>query len=271
MLKVHWYQGDASFGPAALETAQASFESIARLFPPTLEGPIEIFIYENVDDLRGALTSVNETWVAGHADPALGVIYVVVEPGAEQRITMEQRIPHELMHVMMYRHVGTGYDNIPAWLREGTATLAEIYPNADYDRVLTDAVASNSLISLSELCVTFPDDMSKAFLAYAESRSFTNYLQDTYGSDGLLSLVAAYAHGVGCEHGPERAFGVPLSDLEATWRSSVLEQNLFASVLQNISPYLVLLCLVLVIPLVGIVSTMRKRGTPNESGTYVKK
>jgi hypothetical protein len=263
-LKVHWYQGDVSFGQAALDTSQAGLESIARLIPPNLEEPVEIFIYANVDDLQGALVSTNESWIAGHADPALGVVMVAIEPGAEQRITMEQRIPHELMHIMLYRSVGLGYNNIPAWLREGMAILAEMYPNADYDRVLAQAATNNDLIPLKDLCISFPSDAGQAFLAYAESRSFTDYLYDAYGSTGIQNLVRSYADGVDCEHGTERAFGVSLSGLEADWRSSVLGQNAFLSVLQNISPYLVLLCLVLIIPLIGIVSTMRKRGGPNE-------
>lgn len=265
-LKVHWYQGEANFGQAALETSQAGLESIAKLVPPNLEPPIEIFIYANADDLRGALVSGNENWVAGHADPALGVVRVAIEPGAEQKITMEQRIPHELMHIMLYRSIGPGYQNVPAWLREGMATLAEIYPNADYDRVLADAVKNNDLIPLKDLCVSFPAEAGQAFLAYAESRSFTNYLHDTYGSTGLQNLLRSYADGVDCERGTERAFGVSLTNLESDWRSSVLGQNAFLSALQNISPYLVLLCLVLIIPLIGVVSSLRKRGSPNESG-----
>jgi hypothetical protein len=270
-LKIHWYEGDANFGQAALETAQHSLESIARLVPPTLEQPIEIFIYANADDLQGTLAPGNANWVAGHADPVLGVAMVVIEPGAQQRITMEQRIPHELMHVMVYRSVGAGYNNIPTWLREGTATLAEIYPNADYDRVLADAVTGNRLIPLRDLCDSFPANAGQAFLAYAQARSFTNYLHDTYGSTGLWNLLRSYADGVDCEQGTERALGIPLSRLEADWRSSVLGQNAFLSSLQNIAPYLVLLCLVLIIPLIGIVSTLRKRGKPNASGTRVRK
>ncbi|HUE99574.1 MAG TPA: peptidase MA family metallohydrolase [Anaerolineales bacterium] len=262
--KVNWYHGDATFGQAALDAAQAGLASISRSMPPDLAPPIEIFIYANADDLRGTLVPGGEEWVAGHADPGLGVVMVVIAPGAEQGITMEQRIPHELMHVMLYRRVGSGYHNIPAWLREGMATLAELYPNVDYDRALADATASNSLIPLKELCGSFPADAGQAFLAYAESRSFTNYLHETYGSTRLLNLAAAYADGVDCERGTERAFGVSLSNLETNWRSSVLGQNTFFSTLQNISPYLVLLCLVLIIPLIGIVSTLRKKGNRNE-------
>ena len=243
---------------------------MSKMLPAKPQQPIQIFIYSNTDDLQSELIPGGESWVAGHADPALGVVKVVIQPGTEQGITMEQRIPHELMHVMLYRHIGAGYRNIPAWLREGMATLAELYPNADYDRALADAVSADRLISLKNLCNSFPADPGQAFLAYAEARSFTNYLHATYGSTGLLNLAASYADGLDCEHGTEAAFGVSLSNLESQWRSSVLGQNAFLPVLQNISPYLVLLCLVLVIPMVGIVSTLRK-GKRNEPGTHVRK
>jgi hypothetical protein len=270
-LNVHWYNGDASFGQAALNAAQAGLTSIGTLLPLDLAQPIDIFIYANPDDLRGTLVLGGEDWIAGHADPALEVVMVAVRADAEQSINIEQRIPHEIMHVMMYRSVGAGYNNLPAWFREGTATLAEIYPNADYDRVLTEAGKSNGLIALQDLCVSFPADAGQAFLAYAESRSFTQYLHDNYGSSGLLSLAAAYADGLDCEHGPERAFGMSLFGLEQKWRSSVLGGNRLLPALQNISPYLVLLCLVLIIPFIGIVSTLRKKGSHHEPGISLKK
>jgi hypothetical protein len=269
MLKVHWYQGDASFGRSALDAAQVGLESIGKLLPSHLEQPIEIYIYANIDDLHSELAPGGEDWVAGHADPALGVVKVVVQPGSEQGITMEQRIPHELMHVMLYRHVGAGYQNIPAWLREGMGTLVEMYPNAEYDRVLRDAVANDALIPFKDLCTHFPSDSGQAFLAYAESRSFTRYLHETYGSRELLDLNASYADGVECDRGTERALGVSLSSLEAQWRSSVLGERTFFSALQNISPYLVLLCLVLIIPLLGIAMALRK-GKRNEPGSSIR-
>jgi hypothetical protein len=142
-LRVNWYNGDTNFGQAVLNAVQSGLGSVSRLMAVDLAQPIEFFIYANADDLRGTLSLGGEDWVAGHANPALGIVMVVIEPGSEQNIIMEQRIPHELMHVMMYRAVGAGYSNIPVWLREGTATLAEIYPNADYDHVLADAAASS--------------------------------------------------------------------------------------------------------------------------------
>jgi len=269
-LRVNWYRGDTNFGQAVLETAQAGLQSISVLMPLDLAQPLEVFVYANLDDLRHTLDPGSQGWIAGHANPVLGAVMVVIEPGAEQRILMEQRIPHELMHVMLYRRVGTGYSNIPAWLREGMAALAEIYPNADYDRVLADAGENGTLIPLKDLCASFSPNASEAFLAYAESRSFTTYLHDTYGSAGLLSLAGYYADGVDCERGTERAFGVSLSKLELNWRESVLGQKAVGLALRNMSPYLVLLCLVLFVPLMGVLSMIRRKGKDHEPETFVR-
>jgi hypothetical protein len=270
-LRVHWYNGDLNFGHEVLDTIQSGLSSVSRLVAVDLAQPIEFYIYANAIDLRGTLTDEDNHWIAGHADPALGVVMVAITPGPEQKIVMEQRIPHELMHVMMARAVGARYQNTPAWLREGTAALAEIYPNPDYDRVLTDAVASGHLIALQDLCASFPADTGQAFLAYAESRSFTNYLHETFGSSGLLKLASSYADGVDCERGAQLALGISLSTLETRWHASALGQTSLLPALQNLTPYLVLLCLVLIVPLLGILTTRRKKGSQNESKADVRK
>lgn len=272
-LRVSWYSGDTNFGQAAMNTMQEGLASVSRLVAVDLAEPTEFYIYANSNDLRATLGDSANQWIAGHADPTLGVVMVIIEPGAEQNIRMEQRIPHELMHVMLYRAVGAGYRNIPAWLSEGTATLVELYPNVDYDRVLTDAAQSGDLIPFSSLCASFPTDTGQAFLAYAQSRSFTNYLHETYGSSGLLKLASSYADGVDCNRGPELAFGASLSNLEMRWRASVLGQPSIFPALQNIVPYLVLLFLVLIVPFISILNTVRKnkKGQTNESETVVRK
>ena len=270
-LRVSWYGAEAEFGQAALDTARAGLESIGRFLTLDLTTPVEVYLYKQPDDLRATLALGGEDWIVGHADPALGVMMVAIEPGAEQGNQMEQRIPHELMHVMLYRRVGAGYRHIPVWLREGMGTLAELYPNPDHARVLDEAVRANHLIPFQELCTSFPAGAGQAFLAYSQSRSFTQYLLDTYGSTEILSLALSYGEGASCESGPERVFGAPLSQLEADWRASISSQNSFLPALQNIAPYLVLLCLVLIIPLIGMASTFRTRGNRNGRETYVRK
>ena len=265
-LRVHWQNGDANFGLSALNAAQSGLQSIAGFFSPDLANPVDIYIYQN----ESALLAAGSGWAVGHADSSAGIIMVTIEAGPNQNILMEQRIPHELMHIMFARQVGAGYQNIPAWLREGVAMLAEVYPNSEYDRTLSDAAARDALIPMLDLCASFSPDFDSAFLAYAQSRSFTNYLRGQYGSDGLLTLAQVYADGVTCERGPERAFGVSFAKLERDWQRSTLGQNDVMSVLGRFAPYLVLLCLIVVVPLVSAVASMRKKGDDHGSETYLR-
>jgi hypothetical protein len=261
-LRVHWYNADEEFGVAALNAAQAGIQNIRRIFEPDLSQPVDVFIYTSEGDLRGTLYGA-EAWAAGHADSAAGVVMVTIEPGSDHGIRMEQRIPHELMHVMFYRQVGAGYREVPAWLREGMSMLAEVYPNPNYVVLLRDAAARDTLIPIRDLCDSFSPKIDSALLAYAEARSFTDYLRGLYGSEGLLNLAKMYANGVDCERGPERAFGVSLAKLERDWRVTALGQTGIMSMLGNFTPYLVLLCLVLLFPLIGVIGSLRKKGNVN--------
>jgi hypothetical protein len=260
MLRVHWYGSSPEFGQALLDSAQAGLESVSRLIPVHPEQPVDFYIYESLGDLRGTLVSGSQEWIAGHADPSLGIVMVAIEPGPAQETTMQQRIPHELMHILLYRALGDGYTLLPSWLSEGTAGLAEMISNTSYDSALKSAVSRSDWIPLGSLCGSFPDDTDRAFLAYAESRSFVSYVYQTYGSSGLFKLASVYANGVSCEDGPELAFGVPLTSLEQNWQASMAGQKTLPPALQNITPYLVLLCLMLLIPLIGIAGTMWKIG-----------
>jgi hypothetical protein len=271
MLRIHWYGGDASFGRALLNTSEAGLDSVKRLIPADLDQPVDFYVYASLSDLRDTLIPGSQQWIAGHADPSLGVVMVAIEPGPVQEDAMQQRIPHELMHIMLYRSLRNTYDSLPVWFSEGTASLAELIPNTAYDSALQSAVSRNDWIPLSSLCASFPVDTDRAFLAYAESRSFVEYIYRSYGSSSLFNLATAYVNGAGCEDGPEIALGVPLANLEQNWLASVTGQKAPPPSLQNIVPYLVLLFLVLLVPMTGIAAAMWKKGSRNGTKTELRK
>jgi len=256
---VHWYDGNDAFGQSALDTAGQGLLVINKIFPLSFDTPVDIYIYSNVGDLQGALELGGETWAGGHANPKIGVVMVSIIPGPAQSIDMETKIPHELAHVMLYRSLNDGYDRLPVWLNEGIASMVELYPNPDYAQALKIASENDSLLRFTDLCDSFPPDSARAFLAYAQSQSFTNYLHDTYGTTGLTSLINAYVDGLNCELGATRALSMPLSQLDVHWRESVLGQNAAGVATRNLSPYWVLMILVLLVPIWGAIDIMRER------------
>ena len=259
MLRVYWNSGDEAFGLAALDVARSGLKEIQTLFPVSLDEPIDIYIYASSVDLQNALFMGGETWVAGHASPALGIVFVAIAPGQQEQIFMQQKIPHELAHILLYRYIGESYNRLPTWLLEGTASIAEQYANPDYQLALKRAEESRSLIPIDELCAPFPRDASQAFLAYAEAESFTRYLQNNYGTSRLDDLITAYADGLSCEAGVVDAFDRSLTYLDANWQESVLGANLYGVAWRALSPYVFLFALLLAMPLITGILALRKR------------
>lgn len=258
-LRVHWYDGDAAFGAAALDAARRGRDSARQLIPAASADAIDVYVYASASDLQSALTLGGQSWVAGHASPELGVAMLSVPPGLEQNILLQRQMPHELAHVLLYQSLGTNYSRLPIWLQEGIATNAELYPNPDMDASLAAAAASNSLLSLDDLCASFPHDTGRAFLAYAESKSFVRFLLDNFGAPGLFALASAYADGMSCEEGARRALKQPLSQLEVNWRESTLGENRSRVVAANLFPYLLVLGLTLLVPVWGALNRLIER------------
>ena len=261
-LRVYWYEGDDAFGDSLLDVTRRSLNAVNALIPASADAPVDVYVYASATDLQNALFLSGEEWQAGHANPKLGVVMVAVTPGPEQSIEMETLIPHELAHVMLERSVGDGYAALPIWLSEGIASLAELYPNPDYDQALRTASQNGSLVPIVELCDTFPPDASRAYLAYAESQSFVRFLRDSYGTPALFSLTSAYADGLSCEQGVVRTLGTSLASLDARWRESELGANVLGVFLRNMFPYLALFVLLLLIPLIGFLQRRPKDDIP---------
>jgi hypothetical protein len=259
--EIHWQDQDLTFGQTALNTAQSSLNAVQKILPIAPEFPLKIYIYSEAEDLQTALTGLSESWVAGQASPDLGVILLSISQGPDQTLELERQLPHEMMHIMEYSLVGDQYNNTPVWLTEGIASIAELYPNADYERVLNTAIAEDELLSFENLCNTFPRDAGSAFLAYSQSTSFVRYIYQTYGSTGLTNLLRQYQTGLGCEEGVQATLGKSLTELENDWRQSNFSVDPTSEALKSLSPYLILALLVLIVPLglVWIHSTRQEK------------
>jgi hypothetical protein len=262
-IHLHWYTGDVAFGQQAFDVAHAGLKKINAILPAAPNPPIDIYIYASSVDLQEALSLGGHAWTAGQASPDLGTALVSIPPGPEQSMQMERQIPHELAHVILFERTGAGYPRLPAWLREGIASLSEIYPNANYPVALQNARQANALISMNDLCSAFPQDASRAFLAYAEADSFTRYVVATYGNPGLFNLLVVYSDGVECELGARRALGLSLSQLESRWRRAELGDNNAGKIILNILPYLVILVIIVILPFLRLRPAATKKGKTN--------
>ncbi len=263
VFEVHWYDGDQAFGQTVLNIAHEGLASAQNLVQLAYPSKLKVYVYPSALDLQQALQLGGKSWVAGHASPDLGVVMIYKHSGPEQKLELERDLPHELTHVLLYQQItGQGYAKIPAWLNEGLASLSELYANPDYARSLEVAKQKNSLLSMDSLCGSFPQDASGNFLAYAQASSFTRFLQKTYGTPALQSLITSYTNGLGCDEGARATYGASLRQLETRWQQETLGIDVGGLVLRNLLPYLILFALILIVPLsVGWILSRRKKET----------
>jgi hypothetical protein len=260
-LVVHWYQGDLQFAQNILDVADAGRERIQDLLALPMPAKLDIYVYADAETMQAALNPGSANWVAGHADPDLGVILVALPEGPEQQLLVEQRVPHELMHILLYQFNPLGYPNLPTWLNEGLASNAELNPNPDYRILLEDAAKKNDLIPLPNLCRSFPREAYGALLSYAESASFVKYLHDSYGVPRLQALVTAYNNGLDCDRGVEKALGASLVQLERNWERDELSQDVALKAFLNMLPWIILLLAVLAAPLILALLRLRSHSS----------
>lgn len=268
--QVFWYEGDALFAQKILDVSNKGLERIKTLMPISLEQPVDIYVYPNAAEMQETLQLAGMSWVAGHADPDLGVIVVSLPPGPEQQLLTEQRIPHELMHILLYQSLGDGYSNLPAWLNEGLASQAELFPNPDYQALLENAYQKGRLFQTDLLCRNFPRDASGALLAYAQASSFVSFLHRSFGSEKLHNLVNEYADGVDCKIGLQNVYGISMNTLENQWREDLFGENFVRAAINKLLPWLVLMLAVLAVPLILIVTWLRRRPNKSQSRPMVE-
>jgi len=74
---------------------------------------------------------------------------------------------------------------------------------------------------------------------------------------GLQVLVDDYANGLDCQRGAQKALGKNLTRLEYEWQRDVLSKDVTAAVINNLLPWLVLLSIILLTPLILLARWLR--------------
>lgn len=216
---IYWYAGGSSFGDQLIDIAVSSLEQLEGEIGKTIEDPVKIYIYQDTNDMRGALRSNSVDWVGGQAVPSLGLIIGAVAPGDLSEAG--RIIPHEISHQVLHQAVENPYGGTPLWFDEGLAVHNQATPDFGFTAMIDEAARNDQLIPLEALAASFPADPNRAVLSYAQSHSVVEHIIATYGTEAIADLVDAFAIATPLDDALEEAVGKSIDELDAEWRSTL--------------------------------------------------
>jgi hypothetical protein len=214
----YWYEGDDSFLQELVDAADAALDDLAEEVGVSLDQPANFYIYANPWDLHGALVYPDE-WTGGVAFPAYNTIAIGISPGSMD--WGKRAIAHELGHLVVHQYVFGPYGALPTWLDEGLAMDAEGDLRSDLQQMLEQAIARDTLFSISSIASSFPADPNEAKLSYAESYSVLQFLIDNYGSDKIVELLQVFKEGSTDDEALLQVYGFDTDGLGERWRVSL--------------------------------------------------
>ncbi len=216
---VWWHDRPAILGQQVFDIAQMAVKSQAELFEAELDTQIRIIIYNNFEEFAAWHSFIGD-FVGGQAFPELGITTQIVPDEVEQSWWLYEVIPHEISHLYFYQVTRHPIVSPPAWLNEGIAQYNEFAQHKGELSYVEDMAWDGKLIRLQGLSAGFGNvNEEQIRLAYAESVSAVTYLVDTYGTEGLSKLMAAYKAGKNDKEAFPSALGVTPNSFEQDWLS----------------------------------------------------
>ena len=225
-LRVHSTAEHEPIAKIALGVIERTLPKIEAVIPLANDAveqntPIDVYLYPDSQTFQSALRLTGLDWVAGKASPEIGVIMIPITSGSDEaaaQADLEQRLPHELSHMLVYRATGDGYRNLPSWFDEGVATSFETVPNPNYAFSIANVTDSTQLIPFSELCVNLPiQPPEMALRGYAQSHALIGYIKAKYGSEAIQETIKAAAAGAHCDEAIVQGVGKSTDELAQEW------------------------------------------------------
>ncbi|UCH80093.1 MAG: hypothetical protein JSW20_10115 [Nitrospiraceae bacterium] len=134
--------------------------------------------------------------------------------------SLETTLKHELCHLFLHQYVGNG--ELPRWLNEGICQnisdgIAEIMIGENKN-LMKQAVLTGRLIPMNSLNRGFPSQDRQLLLAYEQSKSFVEYMENRYSPEGTIHILDYLRQGKDIATSVQMALSVPFSDLEKNWQ-----------------------------------------------------
>jgi hypothetical protein len=157
--------------------------------------------------------------IVAYAIPQKNLMVIDYSKMQTSPFSLKSTVKHELCHLLLHNYIRK--EDLPRWLDEGISQwasdgIAELI--MDHKRsVLRNALLRGRYFRMSDISRQFPRDKNALQLAYAQSRSFVDYMVREYGPEGVLHLLNNLRNGIGFEIAVQESFAISIQELEDGW------------------------------------------------------
>jgi len=217
-LRIHWYEGDQVFAADLAKAAYSGLQFNETRSGLKADGPINIYIYANTNDLKDAVL-YEQSWTGGLAFPEQNIIILgISEDDLEWG---RDAIVHELTHVLVGHLTFSCLGDVPTWLNEGLAVYSEGELDTYSQQQLEDAIRNDTLLTVRSLSAGFSEVANKATLSYSQSFSIVKFLVETHGQEKMNALLVALRDGNTVDDALMQTYGFNIEGLEDAWRQAI--------------------------------------------------
>lgn len=214
-LEIAWYD-DRGTAETMLREGLQALEEISPFLGLEELIPIKVYVWANTEDARQVERIQSERFEESVITGGTRVLADLVHIYQPSRWVVR----HELTHVLT-KLAGEGpYGDLPAWLDEGMATIAE----GDWlDRrggALQFAINNDQVLSLRSM--ESPSNRPGFVdIFYGQSAAVVLYLLQEYGTDKMNELFDTFKQGSSVEDALGSVYGLTRDELDNQWRASV--------------------------------------------------
>jgi hypothetical protein len=254
---------------------------VAQVYPVVSQELVETLKWETDFSPRIILTGDRDAFgkivgmdiITAFALPDRDLIVIDTSRVYTKPFTLRSTLKHELCHLLLHQNIDSRL--LPRWIDEGVCQwasggVAELMAD-DGDRILTKAAVSDRLISVRELA-RFPMDEPSLILAYEESKSVVEYIVRDFGKIELMQILENLKEGDTIGESVQKSLGLPLSELESKWHSSLRRKLTWFTYL-SANLYTIIFSLAALITVYGFLRLIQKKRSykdDEEEGEEIK-
>lgn len=214
-LEVAWYH-DRGVAETMLREGLQALEEISPFLGLEELIPIKVYVWASTEDARQVERIQSERFEESVITGGTRVLADLVHIYQPSRWVVR----HELTHVLT-KLAGEGpYGDLPAWLDEGMATIAEGDWLARRGGALQFAINNDQVLSLRSM--ESPSNRPGFVdIFYGQSAAVVLYLIQQYGADKMNELFRTFKEGSSVEDALDEVYGLTRDELDNQWRESV--------------------------------------------------